>query len=200
LHVLKEAVGQVGVIRLNDFSGQSKAVVQPWVLEWWESKYRKWFPRFVSMERYDNDNAMQSLGVDCVIKRLGGIDFRIDEKVRWKPRDKNGKVLPCNWYGKDILLEYIANDNKQSPGWIAKPLKISHIAYGFIDIDKAYLLPWYLLQLVWEQHSAMFKNSYEHITASNTSGGNNYRTLSIAVPIGVLFELLEKATNTLEKP
>ena len=81
------------------------------------------------------------------------------------------------------MLEYVSNDQKNTPGWVEKDLFADYICYAFIPSGKAYLLPVIQLQAAW------LKNKTEWLEKYGTKSADNkfYHTLNCPVPTDVLF-------------
>ena len=98
----------------------------------------------------------------------------IDEKVR--RRD----------YG-DILLEYVSNDRRGTPGWVENTdIQCDYIAYAVLPTSKVYLLPRRELQGAWWEHKQGWIDRYGTREAIN----DGYRTLNCPVPIRILYPAL----------
>ena len=137
----------------------------------WPMIYAKAFHKYAAMTSTRDDGQMQRLGVDRTIITRSGKAVYIDEKVRRK------------WYG-DILLEYIANDNKMSEGWVEKPLFCDYIAYAVPIKRKCFILPVQQLQAAWIMNKDDWLNKYGTRQADN----KHYKTLNCPVPIDILFK------------
>lgn len=142
----------------------------------WDAVYRKAFPDLVNHMVCAGDTISQRMGIDRVIHLSNGRNLRIDEK-------KRDKVYP------DILLEIVSNDRTGAPGWIEKSLYIDYLAYAFMPTRKVYLFDWLMLRRAWGFYGEQWKKQYRRLTAQNP----NYKTISIAVPIGVLQKAVQTA-------
>lgn len=105
-------------------------------------------------------------GVDRIIYLENGKTLTIDEKIRSKDYD-------------DILLEFISNDKKNTPGWMEKDLSIDYLAYAFLPSKTAYLFDWRMLKLAWSLYNQAWKDNYKIAKAEN----QHYVTHSVCVPI-----------------
>jgi len=144
--------------------------------EFWDAVYRKAFPSMVNHMACLGDTESQRMGIDRVIILANGLTLKVDEKKRRKEY-------------KDILLEFISNDQTRAPGWIEKNLAINYIAYAFMESRRVYLLDWQLLKRTWLRFGEEWKARFEIIRAEN----KNYTTLSVAVPIGELLTRIRTA-------
>lgn len=133
----------------------------------WNDVYQKAFPNMTNhMRGKQHASASQYNGVDRIIYLENGKTLTIDEKVRSKDYD-------------DILLEFISNDQKNTPGWIEKDLSIDYLAYAFLPSKTAYLFDWRMLALAWAQNKEAWKDNYKIAKAENL----HYTTHSVCVPI-----------------
>lgn len=112
------------------------------------------------------DLAEQKRGRDRAIHLINGEVVYVDEKKR-----------PGVY--ADFLLEFIANDTTNAPGWINKDLHIHYIAYAFMPINTVYLLDWLMLKRSWLIWGEAWLRRYPHIAGENAG----YTTWSVAVPI-----------------
>jgi len=169
-------VGQPG-LATHDFQGQlafsEKASDEPF----WDKVYRKAFPSMVNHMLASGDVKSQRMGIDRVVLLSSGKTLYIDEKKRKEVYD-------------DILLEHISVDTTGSPGWMDKDLAIDYLAYAFMPTRKVYLFPWDMLRRAWLHYRREWIGKYPEIIANNGS----YKTVSVAVPIGVLRSAVSNAT------
>jgi len=136
----------------------------------WDEVYHRAFPNMTNHMRGQKTKCQsQIFGVDRIIYLENGKTITIDEKVRTKVRD-------------DIALEYISNDQKNTPGWIEKDLAIDYLAYAFLPAKRAYLFDWRMLKRVWAKYGSDWKTKYFIAKAPNRF----YTTYSVCVPIDVL--------------
>lgn len=144
-------------------------------MDMWQTVYSEAFPGFLSMTSTREDGQMQQLGVDRTVVMSSGKAVYIDEKVRRK------------WYG-DILLEYVSNDQKNTQGWVEKPLFCDYIAYAVIPNRFCYLLPVPQLQSAW------IKNKEDWLEMYGTKEADNkyYKTLNCPIPLDIIFPALGK--------
>jgi hypothetical protein len=139
----------------------------------WEEVYRTAFPDFGSMVDVRKDGWAQRGGIDRVITTLNGRTWTVDEKVRRQKWD-------------DFLLEHIADEGKNTPGWIEKDLACDYIAYAFLPNRECYLLPVPALQRAWRNHKSEWLTEYRTKAAPNTYKGRKWTTISCPVPIKVV--------------
>lgn len=139
----------------------------------WDAVYRKAFVNFKSSEIVSRKD-WQLLGIDRIINLTSGQRIKVDEKKR--------RVE----YG-DFALEFLGNDKTGSPGWVCKDLAIDFLAYAFMQSRRVYLLQWNLLRAAWRSKGETWKSSYRIISSNNPT----YKTLSVAVPIGVVLESIQ---------
>jgi len=149
----------------------------------WKNIYQKAFPNLVNIMSCPGDYESQRMGIDRIILLSNGKTLKIDEKKRRE-----------NW--DDILLEYISIDTTNTPGWIEKNLAIDYLAYAFMPLQKAYLLPWPMLKRVWLHFGKDWKKlgedekeGFRKVEAEN----NDYKTISVAVPITILLKEVKNA-------
>jgi hypothetical protein len=138
----------------------------------WNSIYKKAFPNMINHMRGGLKKCnSQDKGVDRIIYLDNLKVITIDEKIRRE-----------EW--KDILLEYLSNDRKNTPGWMEKDLAIDYIAYAFLVPQIVYLFDWRILKLAWDKNKLLWQKTYGTKTAPN----QGYNTLSIPVPIDILLK------------
>lgn len=164
---------------MNDFSTDLDYGNSEDDAAFWESCYRHYFVDFAAQCSHPHDGDHQRVGIDRSVTLNSGKTLKIDEKKRRED------------YG-DILLEYISNDRKGSPGWAEKILLCDYIAYAILpkgapDLHRAYLLPVPILQSTWKQNKDDWLNKYGTRAAQN----NGYRTLNCPVPVSVLFDAMK---------
>jgi len=139
--------------------------------EIWGKIYTKAFPSLQSFTSTRQDGELQRYGIDRTIVLKSGKAIYIDEKVRRKD------------YG-DILLEYVSNDIKKTPGWCEKPLFCDFIAYAILISKICYLLPVEPLQTAWSRNKEVWLNEYGVKLAKNIG----YTTLNCPLPVNILFK------------
>lgn len=142
----------------------------------WREVYKRAFPTMQSMVYVGKDGWAQRGGIDRVLTLASGKTLTVDEKVREKD------------YG-DILLEYWSDVDRRARGWVAKDLACDFIAYGVLPSSTCYLLPFHQLRLAWQQNGARWVGTYKRIEAQN----DGYTTVSVGVPVPVVFEALNNA-------
>lgn len=138
----------------------------------WEVIYRTAFPTMQAMINHRQDGDHQRAGIDRSIILRNSKQLLIDEKAR-RIKDTG-----------DIMLEYVSNDQKNTPGWAEKDLLADYICYAFIPSGTAYLLPVPQMQASWTAHKTEWIQTYGTRAAVN----ENYKTLSCPVPTPVLFK------------
>ena len=143
---------------------------------WWETVYRAAFPSFATMVVMRQDGWAQRGGIDRKIVLASGKTFDIDEKVR--ERDY-----------PDFCLEYLSDRDRRAPGWVAKDLACDFIAYAFVPSQRCYLLPFPALRKAWHGNGLKWIADYPRIEAQN----RDYVTVSVAVPITVVLDAMERA-------
>lgn len=161
----KDQDGRHGEMNLFE---QSYAIAENGKCEpFWNSVYKKAFLNMTNQMRGKTEKCnSQERGVDRIIYLENGKTITIDEKVRTR-------TYP------DILLEYISNDQKNSPGWMEKDLSIDYLAYAFLDTKTAYLFDWRALKRAWTRYKKEWIAKYRRVEAQNL----HYTTISVAVPI-----------------
>ena len=90
----------------------------------------------------------------------------------------------------DIALEYLSDKDKNTPGWVCKPLLADYIAYAIAPLGKCYLLPVQQLQLTWQNNNELWRKQFPVITAKNKYNGYYWETISCCVPVNVLFKAI----------
>jgi hypothetical protein len=160
---------------MNDFADDLAYSHASEDLPCWLEIYKQAFPTMSGMISHRKDGEHQRAGIDRSIILESGKQITVDEKIRRKN------------YG-DIALEYIANDRTNAPGWVCKSLLCDYIAYAVQTTGKAYLLPVPQMQAAWAANSEKWKKLYFNPKAPN----RGYKTISVAVPIDVLFAAIGK--------
>jgi len=139
----------------------------------WEIVYRKAFPTFVAMVDHRENGDHQKAGIDRSVILSNSKQLLIDEKVRTKN------------YG-DIALEFISNDQRQTPGWVCKPLLADYIAYMIRPSRICYILPVVQLQAAWESRGIEWRQTFGVKAAQN----EGYKTLNCCVPPDRVFSAI----------
>jgi hypothetical protein len=147
---------------------------------WWLDVYRQAFPDLRSAVSVRADGWAQRAGIDRVLTLGSGRTVNVDEKVR-------EKVWP------DVLLERWSDHIARVPGWIQKPLACDFIAYAFVPNATCYLLPTLTLQRAWQLHGRAWIQQHREVRAHNRNGGRSWVTISVAVPIDILYAALNDA-------
>lgn len=159
--------GSVMSNKINDFDKCYQFAEDGKCEPFWNDVYKKAFPNMTNHMRGQQKKCRsQEVGVDRIIYLENGKTVTVDEKIRSEVYN-------------DILLEYISNDTKNTPGWMEKDLTIDYLAYAFLPILTAYLFDWRMLKRAWNFHKEKWKNKYFNPKAPN----NGYITISVAVPI-----------------
>jgi hypothetical protein len=111
------------------------------------------------------------VGIDRTIVFADSRAVRIDEKARRTLWD-------------DIFLEYVADEERGTPGWVCKPnFLCDYICYAILPLGKAYLLPLVQLQSAWRIHGDEWIQKYGTKRARN----KKWITLGVAVKPDVLY-------------
>lgn len=125
---------------------------------------------------------MQKKGVDKKLIFKGKDEILIEEKFRepkyWENRNK------------DILIEYMSNDEKNELGWIYKTIS-DYIIYLFIrdeEYGEVYVFPTKPLKN-WVLRNKRDFMEYQELRAPNMG----YYTLSKAVPLKKIKDIIQKA-------
>lgn len=142
-----------------------------------ESLNRAYFNQFPHLVKIMpvTDIHLQKSGVDKILILDGGKQIYVDEKIRRKDY-------------KDILLEEYSDFDRKVNGWLSRKKYTDYISYIIPSSGIIYFLPFLLLQKVWVNHYKRLLSAYGRKFALN----RGYRTSSIPVPPGVLFNLLKK--------
>ena len=160
----------------------------------WEEIYSQAFPGFVSMIDHRQDGEHQRAGIDRSIIMPTSKQILIDEKVRGRNK-KTGKVYT------DILLEYLSDEERNKPGWVCKPLRADYIAYAIAPLGIGYLLPVPQLQKAWVWNREEWIKDYTPpIKAYNQEGSYKWTTISVGVPVKVLFQEIGKCLRVNFEP
>ncbi len=145
-------------------------------LPFWETVYRSFFPTMLTMHDMRQDGVPQRMGIDRIVTLANSKQVTIDEKLRGRNR-KTGRVYD------DIALEEYSDEDRQTPGWVQKPLMCDYIAYAIAPLGKCYLLPVIQLQTAWLMNCSVWKQNCFPIRAQN----KGWVTLSWAVPVKDVF-------------
>jgi hypothetical protein len=138
------------------------------------------FPGCV-MVNHRQDGEHQRAGIDRSLTLPNAKQILIDEK--WRSVRADGRIFG------DVLLEYVSNDKRNTPGWVVKPLRADYIAYAIEALSVCYLLPVPQLQQAWRERATEWISTYRTISAGN----DGYRTLSCPVPVRVLYPAIGSA-------
>lgn len=158
--------------KINDFDKCYEIAEGGKCEPFWNDVYKKAFPDMTNHMRGKKEFCKsQIMGVDRIIYLENGKTITIDEKIRTKIYE-------------DIALEYISNDQKNTPGWMEKDLSIDYLAYAFLPSKTAYLFDWRMLKRVWGKYKEIWKEKYFIAKAKNES----YITYSVCIPIDLLMK------------
>lgn len=168
-------VGILGAIKVaHEFFASLKKSHEAEDMPFWLETYKKAFPTMIACVNHRQDGDHQRLGIDRSITLENSKQLLIDEKVRFRPYP-------------DILLEYLSDSERNSPGWVCKSLMCDYIAYAVAPLGVCYMLPVIQLQTAWAQYGEQWKKEYFNPKAENVCNGNSWVTLSVAVPRNVVF-------------
>ena len=179
----KERVGKRGAMKYHNFA---ESLAQSHAAEdypFWEETYKKAFSNIITMISHRADGEHQRAGIDRSIILANSKQILIDEKVRGRSK-KTGIVY------KDIALEYWSDIDRQSPGWVCKPLRADYIAYAIAPLGFCYLLPVIQLQQAWNKWGEKWIENYPLIKALNEYNGSKWTTISVGVPVKILFQAI----------
>ncbi len=179
--------GLLGLIKgehVNDFQESLEKGDNSQCYLFLEKVYKKAFYNLDVIARSKSgDTPAQKAGVDVKLCLTNDRTIRLDEKIRYSD------------YG-DIILEYVSNDRRSTPGWIEKDLGIDYLNYIVWPARQAYLFPWQQLKTVWVKNKSNWmkcaeqrKNGFSIVRANN----NSYITLSCAVPKNLLIKEVQGA-------
>jgi hypothetical protein len=154
----------------------------------WERIYREFFPDFASMTKHSRNGYWQAAGVDRSVTLCTGKLVLIDEKVRF--RNQHGQAF------EDIALETWSDLEKESPGWIVKPLLADYIAYAVLPLGRCHLFPVPQLQSAWRMRGAEWRKDYATIRVPN----EGYWTECVCVPPDVLYRAIGSCFRTTFTP
>lgn len=150
----------------------------------WKEVYQKAFPNMITMINHRQNGEHQRAGIDRSIILENSKQLLIDEKVRGKNK-KTGKIY------RDIALEYWSDFDRHTLGWVCKPLRADYIAYAIAPLGICYLLPVLQLQKAWKENGEAWIEIYKPpIVAENEYKGHYWKTISVGVPVKVLFKAM----------
>jgi hypothetical protein len=141
----------------------------------WENVYQQVFPGFLAMHDHRKDGVHQRHGIDRSVVLENGKTIWIDEKARERNK-KTGLVY------RDIALEFLSDAERETPGWVCKPLLCDYIAYAILPLGIAYVLPTLQLQQAWTRYSQYWFTRYPVIHAENGDDFHTWTTHSLCVP------------------
>ena len=108
------------------------------------------------------------------------------------------KVREENW--PDILLEFMSDVERGTPGWMAKDLACDYLAYAFIPSQTCHLLPFLALRSAWRKHGDTWKwkgenrvDGFSIINAQNEDRGRRWTTRSVGVPTPFVLSAIHEA-------
>lgn len=146
----------------------------------WAAVYKKAFYNLRSQELCTN-REKQRQGIDRILYLSNGAVLHVDEK-------KRREDYP------DVLLEYTSCLERDTPGWIEKDLTIDYLAYAFMPSKRCFLFPWHMLRRAWLKYGEHWKGEHRYVKAKTRVGNDEYHTVSVAVPTGVLLKAVSTAT------
>jgi len=149
---------------------------------WWKAVYQQVFPYFKKAKRLPGTHQLQNLGVDKILRTEAGKDIFLEEKFDRTTYD-------------NFFLEYISNLEKETPGWLVKPVLTDYLAYVRLGMGKCYFIPFPPLQMAWLEHGDRWLAEYGPKTAGTyRNGGFLYDTVGCCVP---MTEVLSKVHATI---
>jgi len=160
---------------INDFSEDLEFSYTIEGGKYYEVLYKKAFPELKHMSSNKGDSQMQRLGIDRTLVLKSGKAIYIDEKNR-RPK----------WDYEDIALEFIDNDNNNTPGWAEKSLFCDYITYTLLRWNRSYILPVPQLQLAWAVNKENWLNVYGWKPCKN----KGYSSRICPIPVNVLYSAL----------
>ena len=138
--------------------------------QFWNEVYSSLFPGMVTFVRHSQDGAHQRLGVDTTVVMSNSRTFTVDEKIRRQDYP-------------DILVEEWSDRDRQTLGWIVKPLLCDYVLYVNMPGGKAHLLPTLQLQSAWERTSPLWKATRRPVEAYNCDPITGHEWVSVSWPI-----------------
>lgn len=164
--------------KINDFNKCYEIAEGGKCEPFWNDIYKKAFPNMTNHMRGKKEKCnSQIFGIDRIIYLENGKTITLDEKIRTKVYE-------------DIALEFISNDQKNTPGWMEKDLAIDYLAYAFLPLKTAYLFDWRMLKRAWENYKEDWKKKYFIAKAKNEF----YYTHNVCIPIKVLMKSCSTAS------
>ena len=176
-------VGMQEEMKFNNFAECLEESHKAEDLPFWEQVYKRAFPTMIAMLNHRKDGDHQRAGIDRSIILENSKQLLIDEKIRGRNKITR-KVY------NDIALEYLSDKDKNTPGWVCRPLLADYIAYAIAPLGKCYLLPVQQLQLTWQNNNELWRKQFPVITAKNKYNGYYWETISCCVPVNVLFKAI----------
>lgn len=160
-------------MKIHDFKQSLASSHKASDLPIWHEIYKQAFPSMAATVDHREDGEHQRAGIDRSVILSNSKQILIDEKIRWKAYS-------------DIALEYWSDRDRKIPGWVCKPLRADYICYAIAPTGKAYLLPVPQLQQAWSENKNCWLQQFRKCEAQN----RNYVTVSLAVPVDVLFKAI----------
>lgn len=119
-------VGMQEEMKFNNFAECLEESHKAEDLPFWEQVYKRAFPTMIAMLNHRKDGDHQRAGIDRSIILENSKQLLIDEKIRGRNKITR-KVY------NDIALEYLSDKDKNTPGWVCKPLLADYIAYAMLS-------------------------------------------------------------------
>lgn len=139
----------------------------------WRDILLRAFPDAVEIIQV-SDKKEDKRGRDWLVVYLSGTSTRVQVKAQSPRYD-------------DFVIEYLANDKTNTPGWINLDPGIDYIAYAIPLRRTVYLLPWGLLKHAWRQHGTRWiqkgeqtQDGFRIAKCRQTWGGVTH---SVVVPV-----------------
>lgn len=172
---------------LHDFRGCLRDSHAAADLPCWGEVYRVAFPTMVAMADHRADGEHQRQGIDRSVILADARQVLIDEKVRGV-NGRTGRVY------EDVLLEHWSDLERRARGWVCRPSRADFIAYAIAPLGRCYLLNVLLLQRAWVDNGPAWIARYGHRRCRSGCGGRSWTTVSVPVPVPVLFEAIGRAS------
>lgn len=104
----------------------------------WRDILKRAFPTTAELI-YVSDEKSNRRGSDWVLEHADGHFTRVQTKAQSPRYD-------------DFVIEYLANDSTNTPGWVNLELNADFIAYAIPKRRLVYFIPWPMLKEAWKQH------------------------------------------------
>jgi hypothetical protein len=155
-------------------------------LPFWRRVYDATFPGIDAMTRVRRAGWAQQAGIDRRLHLVSGKTLDIEEKAR-------REVYP------DVALEIRHDFGRYTrPGWTASDLGCDYVCYAWVPAERAVVLPFQTLRLVWERFGAQWvaaskerRSPFRSLRTFNSRG--RYYTEGICVPVRVLLATIRDA-------